>query len=217
MFEKYYKEVENIDGWFTKDDAKIFYEIICNLKGNGVMVEIGSWCGKSLIFSSLISTDRMNNCKKYSIDPFLTSKDIPNGMYKKFLDNLKKFKLQDKIIHIKEKSNNVGLNFKDNIEFLFIDGFHAYEYVKRDFDLFLDKVIPEGYILLHDVSSWYGPTQLIYDISENYDNVKILCFAGVTVVMQKVKKLSIQDKEKNIAISNMIKEKICLSNIELKL
>ena len=217
MFEKYYKEVENIDGWFTKDDAKIFYEIICNLKGNGVMVEIGSWCGKSLIFSSLISTDRMNNCKKYSIDPFLTSKDIPNGMYKKFLDNLKKFKLQDKIIHIKEKSNNVGLNFKDNIEFLFIDGFHAYEYVKRDFDLFLDKVIPEGYILLHDVSSWYGPTQLIYDISENYDNVKILYFAGVTVVMQKVKKLSIQDKEKNIAISNMIKEKICLSNIELKL
>ena len=217
MFEKYYKEVENIDGWFTKDDAKIFYEIICNLKGNGVMVEIGSWCGKSLIFSALISTDRMNNCKKYSIDPFLTSKDIPNGMYKKFLDNLKKFKLQDKIIHIKEKSNNVGLNFKDNIEFLFIDGFHAYEYVKRDFDLFLDKVIPEGYILLHDVSSWYGPTQLIYDISENYDNVKILCFAGVTVVMQKVKKLSIQDKEKNIAISNMIKEKICLSNIELKL
>ena len=217
MFDKYYEKIENIEGWFSKEDAKIFYETIPNLKGNGAMVEIGSWCGKSLIFSHLISTEKKNTCKKYSIDPFLTSKDAPNGMYEKFLDNLKKYNLEKEIIHIKEKSNTVGLNFKDDIEYLFIDGFHSYEYVKRDFELFSKKVIIGGYILIHDVSNWYGPTQLVYDLAENTDNIKFLDFAGKTVIVKKVKKLTEQDKEKNIEIANKIKEKIRLNNVKLKL
>ena len=217
MFNKYYEKIEDIEGWFSKEDAKIFYDTISNLKGNGAMVEIGSWCGKSLIFSHLISTEKNNNCRKYSIDPFLTSKDTPNGMYQKFLDNLKNFNLENKIIHIKEKSNIVGLNFKDDIEYLFIDGFHSYEYVKRDFELFSKKVILGGYILIHDVSNWYGPTQLVYDLSENSDNIKFLDFAGKTVIVKKVEKLTEQDKEKNIEIANKIKEKIRLNNVKLKL
>ena len=217
MLDTYYKEIENIDGWFSMEDARIFYETICKLKGSGAMVEIGSWCGKSLIFSHLISTNKHNNCQKYAIDPFVTSKDIPNGIYPQFLDNLRKFKLEDKIIHIKEKSNNVGLTFKEDIEFLFIDGFHVYDYVKRDFELFSKNVLFGGFILIHDVSSWYGPTQLVYDLSEKSDNIKFLDFAGITVLTQKVKKLSKQDKEKNIEIANLIKEKIRQNNIKLKL
>ena len=216
MFNKYYKEVEGIEGWFSKDDAKIFYETICNLKGKGAMVEIGSWCGKSLIFSHLISTDRKNNCKKYSIDPFLTSKNTPNGKYQKFLENLKKYELEDKIFHIKEKSNDAGLNFKDDVEFIFLDGFHVYEYVKRDFELFSKKVILGGYILFHDISNWHGPTQLIYELSENSDNIKFLDFGGRTLLTQKVEKLSDEDKQKNIQIANLIREKVRLNNIKLK-
>jgi len=216
MFDKYYKEIENIEGWFSREDAKLFCETICNLKGKGAMVEIGSWCGKSLIFSHLISTDRKNNCKKYSIDPFLTSKDAPNGKYPKFLENLKKFKLDDKIFHIKEKSNDTGLHFKDDIEFLFLDGFHVYEYVKKDFELFSKRVISGGYILFHDIATWHGPTQLVYELSEKSDIIKFLNFAGRTLLTQKVEKLSKQDKEKNIQIANLIKEKICLNNTKLK-
>lgn len=217
MLDKYYRKIEDIEGWFSKEDAKLFYKTICNLKNKGAMVEIGSWCGKSLIFSLLLSIDNNNNCKKYAIDPFLTSKDTPNGMYQKFLVNLKKFKLENKIIHIKEKSNDVGLTFNDDIEFLFIDGFHLYEYVKRDFDLFSKKVIFGGYILIHDVSNWYGPTQLVYDLSQNSENIKFLDFAGRTVVTQKVERLYEQDKERNIEIANIIKERIRLNNVELKL
>ena len=75
MFETYYNEIQNIEGWFGINEARLFYETINKLKGVASMVEIGSWCGKSLIFTHLISTYNGNNCKKYSIDPFLTSKD----------------------------------------------------------------------------------------------------------------------------------------------
>lgn len=164
MYEKYYNEIQNIEGWFSKEEAKIFYNTINNLTGTASMVEIGSWCGRSLIFSALVAINKGNNCKKYSIDPFLTSKDDPNGKYEIFINNLKKYNLYDKITHIKEKSNDAGEKFKDKIEFLFIDGFHVYEYVKRDFELFSQNVIENGYILIHDVSAWFGPTQLVYDI-----------------------------------------------------
>ena len=110
MFDKYYKEIENIEGWFSKEDAKIFYDTIPKLKNLGSMVEIGSWCGKSLIFSYLVAKNNNNNCKKYSIDPFITSKNDPNGKYEQFIANLKKYNIEDKITHIKEKSNEAGKN-----------------------------------------------------------------------------------------------------------
>jgi len=216
MFETFYKEIENIEGWFSKEDAKIFYDTIPKLKNLGSMVEIGSWCGKSLIFSYLIAKNNNNNCKKYSIDPFVTSKNDPNGKYEQFITNLKKYNIENKITHIKEKSNEAGKNFKDKIEFLFLDGFHVYEYVKEEFNLFFKKVIKNGFVLFHDVGSWYGPTQLVYELAEKNDNIKFLTFSGRTILAEKVDNLTKQDKENNLKIANSIKENIKSKNIKLK-
>lgn len=216
MFEKYYSEIQNIEGWFAKEEAKIFYETINKLTGKASMLEIGSWCGRSLIFSALVANANGNNCKKYSIDPFITSKNEPNGKYETFINNLKKYNLFNEITHIKEKSNDVGKNFNDNIEFLFIDGFHVYEYVKKDFELFSKHVIENGYILIHDVSTWFGPTQLIYDIANSTKNIQILEFKDLTVLMRKNSNLSKADKLKNNEIAIKIKNIIETNNIQLK-
>lgn len=215
MFEHYYNKVQNIEGWFRFNEARLFYETINKLKGNASMVEIGSWCGKSLIFTHLISTENNNNCKKYAIDPFLTSKNEPNGKYEIFIENLKKYNLLDKIVHIKEKSNDAGKKFKNDIEFLFIDGFHVYQCVKNDFELFSKHVVENGYILIHDVSAWFGPTQLIYDIAESATNMQILDFQDLTVLMQKVPVLNKEGIEKNRYFANIIKQKIEAKKIKL--
>lgn len=215
MFEECFKKIENIEGWFSKDDAFIFFEAIKNLKNKGAMVEIGSWCGRSLIFSYLVSSCFNNHCKKFSIDPFLTSKDVPNGKYETFLNNIKQYNLEDKIIHIKEKSNDAGLKFKDDIEFLFIDGFHKYDYIKKDFELFYKKVVFGGYILIHDVSTWLGPTQLVYELGENSNNIQLLKFAGRTVLTKKVERLTNEDKLKNSEIIAKIRERIANAKIQL--
>lgn len=203
-FEDVYAIANNFEGWLDIEEAKLLYNIASNLKGKGVIVEIGSWCAKSL---TLLTKGALNNDfanKIYSIDPFLTSKDEPNGKYETFLDNLKKNDLLDKIIHIKEKSQIAGLTFNEKIEFIFIDGFHKYEAVKQDFDLYFPKIVDNGYIAIHDIGSYQGPTDLVIELAQA-ETFKILDFKFTTLLAQKVQTLSKEDKENNRNIINNIK------------
>ena len=62
---------------------------------------------------------------------------------------LKKYK--DKIEFIKEFSEDVVNDFKDNsLDFIYIDGNHQYEYVKKDIELYYPKIKKGGIISGHD-------------------------------------------------------------------
>jgi len=196
-FEEVELLADKIEGWLESHEAKLLYNTALNLKHGGAIVEIGSWHSKSLTFLSAGSLKAKNNCKKFSIDPFLNSKDEPNGAYEKFIENLKQNGLYDKVTHIKEKSQIAGLTFDEEIELLFIDGFHKYDAVKRDFDLFYPKIINEGYVIFHDVACYEGPTTLVKELAENNSTFKIITFADTLLIAQKVLKLSDADKLNN--------------------
>lgn len=203
FFEEALLITEDVEGWLAQNEAELLYTTAAKLKGNGVIVEIGSWCGKSI---TIIATGALKNgfCNKiYSIDPFLTSKDEPNGKYETFIRNLKKNNLDNKITHIKEKSQIAGLNFKETIEFIFIDGFHTYDAVKKDFDLFYPKIIEGGYIAIHDVANYKGPTDLVMELVYN-DTFKIIDFKCSTVLAEKVSKLTAIEQENNKKYAEII-------------
>lgn len=206
-FEDVHAIAGKIDGWLTFEEAELLFDKAKSLKGSGAIVEIGSWCSKSLTYTTMAALSVGNNCKKYSIDPFLTSKDEPNGKYETFISNLKQNDLYDKIIHIKEKSQIAGENFDEKIEMIFIDGFHKYESVKKDFELFFPKVVAGGYILLHDVTYSEGPTRLVKELA-NHPQLSFKEFFGVMFVAQKVASLSEEDKINNQKIINQIQEKL---------
>lgn len=203
-FEEAQAAAENIEGWLDISEAKLLYETASSLKGNGVIVEIGSWCSKSLTYlvSGALSCDFCN--KIYSIDPFLTSKDEPNGKYETFICNLKENNLYDKITHIKEKSQIAGKTFNESIELLFIDGFHQYYAVKQDFDLFYPKIIEGGHVAVHDVNYYQGPTDLILEYAQS-DTFKIMDYCHSTVLAQKVRELTEEDKINNKKFAEEIK------------
>lgn len=200
LIESFFEEAllitEDFEGWIAKDEAELLYNTAAKLKGNGVIVEIGSWCGKSLTIITTGALKNGFNSKIYSIDPFLTSKDEPNGKYETFIQNLKKNNLDNKITHIKEKSQIAGLNFNEIIEFIFIDGFHTYDAVKKDFDLFYPKIIEGGYIAIHDIGYYKGPTDLVMELAHN-DTFKIIDFKCSTVLAEKVSKLTTIEQENN--------------------
>lgn len=51
------KLVERVDGWLTHGEGGLLYNLAKNCKGNGVIVEIGSWKGKSTIWLGAGSKD----------------------------------------------------------------------------------------------------------------------------------------------------------------
>lgn len=208
-----YDEIINhamsFDGWFAKVEADSFIDIITVLKDNGAIVEIGSWCGRSLGVITATAMQTGLKSKIYSIDPFVTSKDEPNGKYDTFVSNLKLLGLFDRVEHIKEKSQIAGLTFDEDIEFLFIDGMHKYDFVKKDFELFYPKVVNNGYIAFHDVTNFYGPACVVRDILKNYAGMRFVKKVGVTAIFQKVSQLTDEDKWVNqnalISFENLIK------------
>ncbi len=197
---------DKIEGWLHDEEAELLYSLAKEAKGNGAILEIGSWCGKSIVCMSLPAVDAGFEGKIYSIDPFLTSKDEPNGKYETFLSNLEQNGLLKRVCHIKEKSQIAGENFEENIEILFIDGFHKYDYVKKDFELFFPKLIQNGYVCIHDICYYEGPTVLVEELVQN-DNFRMIKLCQSTLLAQKVNKLSESDLEDNKKILELIKSK----------
>lgn len=203
---------KDFDGWLDTEESKLLYNTASSLKGDGAIVEIGSWGAKSLTYMATAAINNGFNNKIYSIDPFLTSKDEPNGMYETFISNLKRTGLYEKITHIREKSQVAGKNFDDKIEFIFIDGFHKYEAVRQDVELFYPKIVLNGYVAIHDVGCYQGPTDLIIELSKR-DDYKIIDYCCMTVLAQKVEKLSPEEKENNNKFADVLKSRIVNINL----
>ena len=199
---------KDFEGWLTPAEADVLFSTASSLSGSGCIVEIGSWCAKSLSYIAAGALNGGFNNKIYSIDPFLTSKDEPNGKYETFVNNLKLNGLYEYINHIKEKSQIAGTKFNESIEFIFIDGFHKYDAVKRDFELFYPKVVNGGYIAIHDIFQYWGPTVLLQEILLNSSDFKLINIVHSTVLAQKTLSLTDEDTAKNKQFMNILQEYI---------
>jgi len=184
------EKANTIEGWLYKEERDILYNTVSLLNDVGCIVEIGSWCGKSLTVLTAAALAKSFQNKIYSIDPFVTSQNEPNGKYEVFVKNLKDNGIFERITHIKEKSQIVGESFSENIEFIFIDGFHKYSAVTADFELYYKNVVEKGFIAIHDVFSFYGPTQLIADVLSVNKNIKFVKHSNSLVLFQKVPQLT---------------------------
>lgn len=213
--EKILENANGIEGWLSENERDILFNTVLSLKDLGSVVEIGSWCGRSLLVLAAAAIKRGFKNKIYSIDPFLTSKDEPNGKFEEFIHNLKINGVYDLVCHIKEKSQIAGAKFNDNIEFIFIDGLHKYEAVKRDFELFYPKIVDGGYIAFHDAFSFLGPTKLLSEIFEATTNLRYVDKARTLVLCQKVSELSDTDKVNNATFLDSLKK--CLTLEESRL
>ena len=136
-------------------------------KTDYTMIEIGSYMGEStMMFAStgLFSTI-------YSIDP-LDGYEEFNEMHDyswefirgEFTKNTKYF---DSIVYLQDFSYNVVDKFEnDSIDFIYIDGSHSEENVRRDLELYLPKLKKNGIIAGHDYLElvWPDLVNVVTDI-----------------------------------------------------
>ena len=107
--------------------------------------------------------------KLYLIDPYLEkSGEIYYNETKKFLSKYSK-----KIEFIRKTSEEAVNEIPNNLDFVYIDGVHNYEDIKRDIELYYNKVKKGGLVGGHDFwADHIGVCKAVLDfISEN--NLKL--------------------------------------------
>ena len=136
---------------------------------NLVGVEIGTAGGHNAL--TLLSC--LDIKKLYCVDPFAefwndewvirSNKDT--GQMAR--NTLKKFK--DKVIFVKEFSEKAIGHIPSDLDFVYIDGGHEYEQVKKDIDLYYSKVRAGGVMGGHDFGGFVGVVKAVQEFADRYD------------------------------------------------
>lgn len=134
-----------------------FLSININLK-KATMIEIGSFMGES----TALFAERFE--KVIAIDPFKVydkkSTDIIGKFTEKdWVQTQSKFEqtvqTHPNITHIKKTSDDAVLDITEKVAFVYIDGTHSYEQVKKDIENYAPLITLGGYIGGHDyVKGW---------------------------------------------------------------
>ena len=175
------KNSSEIEGWLGENEAKLLYELARKCTGKGVVVEIGSWKGKSTIHLAK-GSKAGKNIRVYAVDPHTGSRIQKEKFGKlwtfdEFKNNIKTAGLLDIITPIVKTSEEAAKEFKEPVELVFIDADHDYDMVKLDFELWYPKLVDGGIIVLHDTNNWPGPKKVAEEFiykSNNFKNIRIV-------------------------------------------
>ena len=168
------KDYSKIEGWLTDNEAVGLYRVARQLPKKAVVVEIGSWQGKSTYCIS----KGLKSGKLYAIDPFNADAgldiDSQEAYLKKrgadllesFKENMTLYGVEQNIIVKKGYSQEFYGDF-EQIDFLFIDGDHSIEGCRSDFEMYSPKISSGGFIAFHDYyedRKNLGPTYVIKNL-----------------------------------------------------
>lgn len=180
MKEIKFKDIQAIEGWLLDDEIKFLQE---QGKKGGLIVEIGAWKGKSTV--ALASSGN----KIVSIDHHVGSiehqrKEKNIWTFPVFRENIKRFELEEIVIPIVAKSENV--DFINDIDFLFIDGDHVEAGAMKDLIKWVPKVKDSGTVMMHDFynKTPCGATSALTEYLKTSD-FKLIDRVGSSAILKK--------------------------------
>ncbi len=152
-------------------DAEI--NLLCKYSSisNMGIVEIGVLDGETTLAMS-----KFSKCPIYGIDPIIPDSMDQNliGSKEIILNNMRGY---PDFTFYNDYSFNVVIDFKNKFDFIFIDGDHHYESVKRDFLEWFPILERGGYIAFHDsgpvtsvqadFKGWDGCIKIVSEIKDN--------------------------------------------------
>jgi hypothetical protein len=157
MTQKIVHFIESIQGWLSIAEGRYLANAVKVTNHlPGVIVEIGSYCGKSTIWLA------QEKKKVYAIDPHegeisRDEKIKRPASYKTFLKNLKKAQVFHNVQPIVKTSEQAAKTWEKQIRVLFIDALHDEKNASQDFKLWSSHVVDGGIIAIHDsFMKWCG-------------------------------------------------------------
>lgn len=192
---------ENVEGWLSDKEGELLYTLAKSCVGRGVIVEIGSWKGKSTIWLAKGSKSG-SGIKVYAVDPHIGFPDVEETYGKMwtfddFKNNITSAGVADVITPIVKTSEGAAETFDKPVELIFIDGVHQYDYVKQDLALWFPKVVEGGVMAFHDTTGGYGAKQVVEELVYRSTHFRRIRFADSITFAEKVKNNSLMERIEN--------------------
>ena len=117
-------------------------------------VEIGVW--KGIHAESILQT--LNIERLFLVDPYKSYSEVKGDMNQAFFEAQDRLKIyENKVFWVRKRSEDAVINVPNELDFVYVDGNHDYEFVKKDIELYYPKVKEGGILGGHDFhANWKG-------------------------------------------------------------
>ena len=159
------------ENWFNY--SELYSRFAEEATDASVIVEVGSWVGRSISYLGVELINRNKAPKVYAVDTWMGSHEhrdhaiLKNDeLYNTFIKNIAP--LGKLVIPLRMDSLTAASTFQNSsIDFLFLDASHEYEDVKRDIEAWYPKIKSGGIFSGHDVEGdWPGVNRAINECPE---------------------------------------------------
>lgn len=159
---------ESVKGFLDPEEGQRLYEVACEAALLGPCLEVGSYCGKSALY--LGAACKTRGAVLFSIDHHRGSEEQqPGEAYFNpdvfdprayLIDTLGYFRktlfradLEEIVVPLVCSSAVAARAWTTPLALVFIDGGHAFKTVLDDYTFWAKHVMPDGYLLIHDIFS----------------------------------------------------------------
>lgn len=172
-FEDTWQEAEKIVGYLFKEEGHVLHNLAVQIPENGIIVELGSFCGKSSRILAEVARDKKS--KLYCVDSFVPHFDgvptPPEEALKSFTQHVLT-PFYDNVELIKLDTTEASRYFKKQIDFIFIDADHSLDGVRLDCEHWLPMLKSGGVVAFHDYhSDWKEVKQAADEFVGGWHNV----------------------------------------------
>ena len=160
------RDFDHVKGFLHKDEGNFLCALVEEYCRNGLVIEIGSYCGKSACY--LADAAKVSSAVFVSIDHHRGSEEHqPGELYHdveeydhdldrinalpSLIKNLTQARLDKYVIPIVGDSVTASKIIKDNVSMVFIDGSHTFESARNDFNSWHKKIKSGGILAIHDI------------------------------------------------------------------
>jgi len=168
--------IDTIPGWLTPHEAAALYRYAHHLPDPALIIEIGSYYGRSTACLAQAVMDRASKGLVVSIDHHQGSPEIAprnneialsEDTFSQLRSTIHQRGLDSVVAYIVATSGEASRLGLRNYNMVFIDGDHRLEAVARDAELWLPHLAPEGIAAFHDYRSYVGPTAVVNRLVES--------------------------------------------------
>ena len=175
-----------VEGWLSPGEAAALFACARRCRGRGVIVEIGSWQGRSTIVLAA-GTRAGAGTPVYAVDPH---QGLPQfggtPTFAAFQANIAAAGVADLVRPIQQCSADAARGFTWPIELIYIDGAHDHAAVLADFTAWFPKVLDGGVMAFHDTVGYPGPRRVVRDHLYRSLRFRHIRFAGRLTYAEKV-------------------------------